>query len=227
MEILSPFSPVVPETSDTGDVLDTGSEILGKDEFLQLLVTQLSNQDPLNPLEGQEFAAQLAQFSTVEQLVNIEETLGVNNTSIDLLSQSTNAGIAAGLIGQTIEAEGNAVSWTGEGDVALAFDLGAAASSVSITILDDAGNVVRTLDPGAMGDGEQTVSWDGTNTDGATVEHGVYTFEVSATDTEGVAVTATTMTHGTVDRVTFGVDGILLWLGEVPVPLELVTSVES
>lgn len=227
MEIQSPFSTAEAETSTSSTSLGTGSEVLGKDEFLQLLVTQLSNQDPLNPLDGQEFAAQLAQFSTVEQLVNINDTLGVNNTNIDLLSQSTNAGIAAGLIGQTIEAEGNAVNWSGEGDVPLSFDLGAAAASVTVTILDEAGNVVRTLDVGAMGEGEQTVDWDGTNTDGAAVEQGVYTFEVAATNADGEAVEATSVTRGTVDRVTFGLDGILLWLGDVPVPLELVSGVES
>ncbi len=227
MEIQSPFSPVDPEAAASTSSLDAGSQVLGEDQFLQLLVTQLSNQDPLNPLDGQEFAAQLAQFSTVEQLVNIKGTLEGNNASIDLLSQSTNAGIAAGLIGQTIEAEGNAVDWSGESDVPLAFDLGAAATSVTITIRDEAGNVVRTLDAGAMGKGDQTVDWDGTNADGATVEQGVYTFEVAATDADGNTVTATTLMRGAVDRVTFGLDGILLWLGDVSVPLEMVSSVES
>ncbi len=227
MDIQSPFSPVVPESSDTGASLGAGSEVLGKEEFLQLLVTQISNQDPMNPLEGQDFAAQLAQFSTVEQLINIDETLGVNNTSVELLSQSTNAGIAASLIGQTVEAGGNAINWNGEDDADLAFELGAPASNVTVTIMDDAGNVVRTLEVGAMGDGDQTVSWDGTNGDGATVEQGLYTFEVSATDTDGEAVEVTTLTRGTVDRVTFGLDGILLWLGEVPVPLEMVSTVEN
>jgi flagellar basal-body rod modification protein FlgD len=227
MEIQSPFSPVDPEAAASTSSLDAGSQVLGEDQFLQLLVTQLSNQDPLNPLDGQEFAAQLAQFSTVEQLVNIKETLEGNNASIDLLSQSTNAGIAAGLIGRTIEAEGNAVDWSGESDVPLAFDLGAAAASVTLTIRDEAGNVVRTLDVGAMGKGDQTVDWDGTNADGATVEQGVYTFEVAATDADGNTVTATTLMRGAVDRVTFGLDGILLWLGDVSVPLEMVSSVES
>ena len=69
---------------------------MGKDEFLLLLVTQMRHQDPMNPMDGQQFAAQLAQFSSVEQLINIDRTLAASGEMNSLLAQGVNSGVAAG-----------------------------------------------------------------------------------------------------------------------------------
>ncbi|GIV61226.1 MAG: basal-body rod modification protein FlgD [Rhodothermaceae bacterium] len=217
----------IPGTSTSPTPAPTGSQILGKDEFLRLLVTQLSNQDPLNPLQGQEFAAQLAQFSSVEQLINIQETLAANGASLDVLAQTTNAGIASGLIGKTVEALGDQVSWDGEGERILGFDLAGSADTVTLTIRDAAGNVVRTVDLGQQDAGQHTFTWDGKDKYGATVAAGTYTFEVTATEADGDAVEATEHVTGTVDRITFGPEGILLWLGGTAVSLANVSAVKD
>ncbi|QXD16047.1 flagellar hook capping protein [Rhodocaloribacter litoris] len=227
MEIQSSLLPTAPETGSPSGPAGTGSQVLGKDEFLRLLVTQLSHQDPLNPLDGQEFAAQLAQFSSVEQLINIEQRLSDNTAAIDVLSQSTNAGIAAGLIGKSVEAEGNQIAWTGEGERTLAFDLDEAADQVTVTIRDAAGNVVRTLELGAREAGLNEVVWNGEGDAGATVATGTYTFEVQATRANGDAVEAVEMITGPVARVTFGPEGILLWIGGVAVSMANVASVKT
>lgn len=224
---IQPFSPTdLIGTNPTGTT--TGAtDVLGQDDFLLLLVTQLNNQDPLNPLDGQEFAAQLAQFSTLEQLISIDDTLTGNSALMGALNDTTNAGIAAGLIGKDIEAQGNLVSWSGGDAVPISFDLGATASSVRVTIRDASGNVVRTLDAGGRARGDNVVEWDGKNSDGTTVSDGVYSFEIEANDADDFPVSATSLIKGTVDRVTFGTEGIQLWIGEVPVLLGSVSSIHS
>ncbi len=214
----------------TGPGIDTTSlsetkSILGKEDFLTLLVTQLSNQDPLNPLEGQEFAAQLAQFSSVEALLNIETALELNTEINGLLAQSMNSGVAAGLIGKTVTAESDHLFVNGEGTIPVTFDLASPAASTSITIKNEAGLVVRTITTGGQERGMNTIDWDGTNDAGEQLPDGNYTFSVSATDLSGEAVRATTFTRGKVDRVSFTAEGILLWIGDVSFAMSTVTSV--
>ncbi|MGA9120044.1 MAG: flagellar hook capping FlgD N-terminal domain-containing protein, partial [Bacteroidota bacterium] len=86
----------------------TASNQLGKDDFLKLLVTQLQNQDPLNPLQGTEFVAQLAQFSSLEQLTNINSSLEQNIQSNQLMTQSIGNSLAATLVGKDVRASSNA-----------------------------------------------------------------------------------------------------------------------
>jgi flagellar basal-body rod modification protein FlgD len=204
-----------------------GSSKMGKDEFLRLLVTQLKNQDPTNPMDGQQFAAQLAQFSTVEQLINIDSTLAANGQMNGLLAQGVNSGVAAGLIGKTVEANSNLISWSGVGRPPLSFELTGPADAVQVTVYDENGQAVRemVLDGGAAG--KHTVEWDGKNSGGIDVPPGTYTYEVTAATADGKPVEVKTTLKGKVDRVTFGPDGIMLWIGGVAVPMSGVRSVED
>ena len=215
---------------------DTGRE-LDRDAFLQLLVTQLSNQDPLNPQEGHEFAAQLAQFSSVEQLSVIGETLSVHTQLLaglssglgasslrqeelaQLLTERTDLASAAGLIGQTIEANGNHAVWNGTDPVTLGFELPGPAASTQLVIRNEAGDIVRTLDLGHLGAGRQLPTWDGRDDKGNSLDAGTYSFAVEAADADGEAIEATPFTHGRVDRITIEADGIMLWIGDHAVPL--------
>lgn len=199
---------------------------LGKEEFLHLLVTQLKNQDPMSPMDGQEFAAQLAQFTSVEQLVNISEVLAQNGDMNGMLAQSINSGVAAGLIGKSIEASGNAIGWNGEDPAEMKFELASNAANVKVTVRDAAGIVVRTFDLGGRAGGEHTLDWDGTTGTGAAAATGSYTFDVAATDVRGETVETRSFTRGIVDRITFGQDGVRLWLGAHSVAMSDVSSVE-
>ena len=100
MPIINPTSPTT-----TGGIAATGDSSLGKDDFLQILVAQLQAQDPLAPMEGQEFASQLAQFSSLEQLTNVNDNLEASQ-AFDV-AMSNNSAIA--LIGKNVDAPGNAV----------------------------------------------------------------------------------------------------------------------
>ncbi len=228
MDPFAPFEPgiVDPSATDRSAPSAAGDAVLGKDEFLMMLVSQLKNQDPLNPMDGQEFAAQLAQFSSVEQLLNISDVLAQNGEMNAMLAQSVNSGVAAGLIGKTVQAAGDSVEWDGENAVPIKFDLEDAAESATVSILNEAGIAVRTFDLAGLTSGEHDLEWDGLDGSGANVAAGSYSVEVSATDTSGNPVEAAALISGIVDRITFGADGIILWIGETRVPMSSVESVE-
>jgi len=222
-----------------------GSSALGRDEFLQLLVAQLRNQDPTSPQDGHEFAAQLAQFSQVEQLTNISSSMqgqtqqlaalagaldGLRTGQADLASQLSgriNLQSATGLIGQTVEVGGGAIDWSGEGTAPVHVRLGGDAREVTVTVRDADGDVVRTLRSGGLGEGDHVLDWDGALDDGSAAPAGAYTVTVSAVGANGQAVDATAVTTGTVDRLTVEGDGVYLWIGGRPVPFESLLSVRE
>jgi flagellar basal-body rod modification protein FlgD len=177
----------------------TAPKNLDKDSFLRLLTTQLQNQDPLNPTDSTEFTAQLAQFSSLEQMTNVNATL---NTLL-LYQASINNAQAVGFIGKDIVANGKSIEMKGGQPVSCDYEISAAAKRVVVTIYDATGNFVRDYEKTALAAGKQSLSWDGKNRDGNPVVDGVYTFEVQAVDQKGAKLDATTFSKGTVTGVTF------------------------
>ncbi len=219
-----------PAESTPGPSLQTfGDPSLGKDEFLNLLVAQLRNQDPLNPQEGHEFVAQLAQFSSVEQLANISATLDAHSGQLSALAgayaSGSNLSTASAMLGQTVEVASREVAWNGTEATDFGFELGGAAAEVEVTITNADGDVVRTLTLGARDAGSHDLSWDGQNDDGTEVPEGTYTFEVSAETSDGDAVGATRFVRGTVDRITIEQGHVMLWFGERSVRLDDLRSI--
>ena len=195
--------------------------VLDKDAFLKLLVTQLQHQDPLNPLDSTEFTAQLAQFSSLEQLGNIND--GV--IGLQLIETASNNSQAVNLIGKTVKAYGNSIHLTDGVSDDIQFELEADAEAVFVNIYDSDGNNVKTIETGALSAGEQTLEWDGTDQDGNDVADGAYTFEVSAVDADDNMVDATAFISGTVTSVTF-IDSIpCLLVGNKEIPINTVIEV--
>lgn len=225
----APVTGTVPQATDTttSGLSSVSQGNLDRDDFLLLLVTQLQNQDPLNPLEGHEFAAQLAQFSSVEQLIGIGETLAQNNEANSILAQSINSGVAAGLIGKEVDALSTELSWAGD-EVDFGFNLPQTAQSVEVTVLNDAGKPVRTFELGSRNGGEIDLRWDGRDDGGTELPEGRYTFSVQALDASGEPIAVdSSFTRGTVDRISFGPDGIQLWLDDVAIPMSAVLTVRN
>jgi len=234
----TPETPATPPST-------FGDPSLGKDEFLNLLVAQLRNQDPLNPQEGHDFVAQLAQFSSVEQLSNISSTLDAHSAQLAALSEGMSASAAqqaelagtlqsgmnlstaSALIGQTVEVASNEIAWNGSDPAAFGFELAGHAADATVTVRDADGNVVRTIELGERGTGRHSVTWDGLGDDGAPLPEGDYTFEVDAQNTDGGDVASTSYVRGTVDRITIESGGVLLWFGTRSVPLSDLRSVIS
>ena len=204
---------------DTGIAAPEGTgkaKAMGQEEFMRLLVTQLENQDPLNPVKDTEFLAQLAQFSALEQLV------GVNQRLDDLLEWQRAAGLAGAvsLIGREVRFAGDRVTLAREGDtVTLAYELSGDAAQVQVEIFDRFGRKVRTLSPGAQEAGPQRVLWDGRDDQGQPLPAGTYTFSVSAQDVSGGRVEATTWGSGTVSSVLYEDGTPYLLVGEQRVPV--------
>jgi flagellar basal-body rod modification protein FlgD len=177
----------------------TKSKSLDKDAFLRLLTTQLQHQDPLNPADSTEFSAQLAQFSSLEQLSNVNATLN----TLMLYQASINNAQAVGFIGKDIVANGKSIEMKGGQPVSCDYELPAAAKRVVVTIYDATGNFVRDYEKTVLAAGKQSLTWDGKNRNGNTVADGAYTFEVQAVDQKGAKLDVTTFSKGTVTGVTF------------------------
>jgi flagellar basal-body rod modification protein FlgD len=183
--------------------LTQASKGLDKDAFLRLLTTQLQYQDPLNPADSTEFTAQLAQFSSLEQLNNVNETLN----TLKLYQASINNAQAVGFIGKDIVANGKSIELQSGQPVSCDFALSAAAKQVVVTIYDATGNFVRDYEKTALAAGQQSITWDGRDRNGNPVAAGPYTFEVQAVDSKGAKLDVTTFSKGTVTGVTFE-DGV-------------------
>ncbi|MCW7073449.1 MAG: hypothetical protein OCU20_06135 [Methanophagales archaeon] len=166
---------------------------IGKDDFFKMLLAQIQNQNPLNPIDGADFAAQLAQFSSLERLGNINDQLETMN----LYQASVNNAQSLNLIGREVTAKGDVLKVEGE-PVDLTYNLSGYAKKVSIKIYDEEGSLVDTLEFGNQKEGRNSVVWDCNN-----VSKGNYTFDVSAIDDNGNNVDVDTMTTGVVTGVTF------------------------
>ena len=207
--------------SSVNSTSSSESNILGKDDFLNLLVTQLQHQDPLNPMKSAEFTSQLAQFSSLEQMSNV-------NTNLELLQlyqASINNSQAVGFIGKTIKALGSSIGVADGVADQIHFELADNASAVIAHIYDSHKNLVKTIQPGGLNAGEQAVEWDATDNDGNKVPDGTYTFEVIATDTDGNPVSATTLITASVSGVSFKDGTTYLLAGNQEIPIGSVIEV--
>jgi flagellar basal-body rod modification protein FlgD len=175
------------------------SGALGKDEFLRLLTAQMTNQDPLEPMDNTEFVAQLAQFSSLEQMMNI----GSSVEQLALAQAVANGSNMVSFIGKEVTYMGDGFQVDGSGSHDLAVDLAGDASKVTVSIYDESGELVRSFETGAISEGNQTINWDGTDENGQPVDEGHYTFKVSAEDKDGNAVEITTRQRGKVEGVSY------------------------
>lgn len=168
----------VPGSTTSADLaksLTSGSTALGKDEFLTLMVEQLKNQDPMNPADATEFTAQLAQFSSLEQLFNVNDNLeSMGNTSAEVQRLS-----ALAMIGTEIVTNSSEFKFGGD-PIKLGYDLDAPADSGSLYIRDAAGNNVGSFPLENMEAGTHFFEWDGTDGNGNTLIDGDYTLGVTA-----------------------------------------------
>ena len=194
--ILANISSTSSSTSTSSSSAAGGT--LGKDSFMQLLVTQLQYQDPLNPMDNTEFTAQLAQFSQLESLENMSTTL----EALAVLESSLNNIQAVSFIGKTVNANGNTVEYDGSA-VQLGYSLDDDATTVRVSIYNEDGEKVRTLEYGSTAEGSQSVTWDGNDDDGNACGSGTYSYYVNAYDVEGDAISATTYASGTVTGVRY------------------------
>jgi flagellar basal-body rod modification protein FlgD len=194
-----------------------------KETFLRLLIAQLEHQNPLSPIQGTEFTAQLAQFSTLEQL----QTMNVNLDTLVTAQEQMKGLRAADLLGKNIKAQGDTTALRQGSSPDLQYALKADSAKVTISILDNAGNLVRTIEKLGQKAGEQHVSWDGKNAKGVLLPDGEYRFVVLAKDSSGKPVDAETFLQGRVEGVDYVAGHPSLLVGGRRVEFEALSSIRQ
>ncbi len=184
-------------TDTTGNDLST--------QFLAMLVAQMQNQDPLNPMDNAQLTSQLAQISTVNGISSLNATvtgLGSNLATVQSMQ-------AAALVGREVEVPGNTLALGEEGVVKGGFDVPYAVESATVSITDSDGKVVYTSDMGKTAAGTSHFEWDGLDANGNQMPAGTYTFDVQLT-ASGVAGAATTVSTVVVQSVQPSSSGTLV-----------------
>lgn len=184
-----------------------GSET--QDRFLKLLVTQMKNQDPLNPLDNAQVTSQMAQLSTVSGIDKLNSTLQALSDSMSM-SQSVSA---TSMIGRGVLVSGSDINLA-NGKAFGGVDMAQSADNVKVVIQDAAGNTVRTLQLGAQNAGVQPFAWDGQTDAGAAAANGSYKFTAEAV-LGGDKSTPATLAYGMVNAVTPGAQGATLDVGQM------------
>jgi flagellar basal-body rod modification protein FlgD len=199
-------------TPNPASTVKDPNQALGQDQFLALLIAQLKNQDPLNPVDNGQFIAQLAQFSQLQETQQMATAL---NTFIQRQDISNNNGLVS-LIGHSVSALGSSFSLTSDSPVPLSYTLAGNAANVTIQVLNAAGVPVRTLSAPGQSVGSQTVRWDGKDNSGNAQPPG----------RNGGAVTSTTLANGVVTGLRFdnGNPMVQLDTGQV-IPPSLILAV--
>ncbi|WP_076591614.1 flagellar hook assembly protein FlgD [Herminiimonas arsenitoxidans] len=173
-----------------------------QDRFLTLLVTQMKNQDPLNPLDNAQVTSQLAQLSTVTGIDKLNGTL----ESLMGSYQTSQSLQAANMIGHGVLAPGSAISLT-ESKGLMGVEFPQAVDTATVTVKDSTGKVVQTIDLGKQTAGTVPLLWDGSMADGTKAPDGNYTFEVTAS-LGGTAVKVNPLQFGIVTTVSTSSTGV-------------------
>jgi flagellar basal-body rod modification protein FlgD len=202
-----------------------GSNALGKDAFLKLLVEQIKNQDPLQPKDNSEFVAELAQFSSLEQTMGINERLDL----LSIQSQGTANTQVASFVGKLATVRGDVLTRDASGQPSkFKFQLSEPAETVTITINNANGRAVRTLQLGKSDFTSREATWDGMSDEGVKQPAGRYTYTISARGPKGEVITASGEATGVVKSVSFNKGYPELSLeGGIAVPVSDLIKVES
>jgi len=201
------------------------NSILGKDDFLKMLIAQMKNQDPMNPMDSTQYAAQLAQFSSLEQLQNLNTSMTQSINANLTLTQSINNTLASTLIGKDVKIGSSTISNSGQSSVNLGYTLPSNAASASASIYDSMGNVVKTIDSIPIAAGDHQLSWNFTDNNGNSLADGDYTFQISAKDSSGNDITADPFTTGTISGIKFSSSGTQLMINNAAYQLSDVQEI--
>jgi flagellar basal-body rod modification protein FlgD len=185
--------------SSSSSVASSVAGSLNANDYMTLFLAQLQNQDPTNPMQSYELAAQLAQFTTVEELSQANTYLG----QIQQSSSDVNNAQIASLVGQDVTAQTSEIDVSSGNVSTLNYTLPAAAT-VTVTITDSSGSTVDTMNVGSQSAGTYSVPWTGTNSSGSTVSDGAYTCTVTATTSDGTSSAIQTGVTGTVYSCNLG-----------------------
>lgn len=193
----------------------TKGDIMGKDDFMKLLIMQLKNQDPLNPMDNREFASQLAQFTQLEQLSNMNKALQDSIEANFMLTQSVNNTMSATLIGKKVKIDAYALRNVGQDNITLGYELPEGAKSVTIKIYNESGALVKTIADASGASGDNTYQWDFKDNNGDKLPKGSYSFEVEAVGASGDNLNVKTFILGVISAIRFTESGTKIVIGDI------------
>jgi len=218
----SAIASALGTTSSTSSSSDTATSKLAKnfDNFLKLLTTQLQYQDPLSPMDANQFTTQLVQFTQVEQSVKMNNQI----ESLIKVERASQALSAVTFIGTDVEAKGDQIPFNGTDPVTWHYNLAQSAQSVTLSIENSQGRMVRLIS-GEKAVGRHDLVWDGKDATGKLVPSGTYTLKVSATGERNALIETSVTREGRVSAVSTTSDGIQLFLGDVEFSLDDVLTI--
>ncbi|MER2605143.1 MAG: flagellar hook capping FlgD N-terminal domain-containing protein [Siculibacillus sp.] len=207
MSILGLSTPQL-STSTSTSTKDKSTLSGNYEMFMNLLVTQMQNQDPLNPMDTSTFTNQLVQYSQVEQQIKMNANLG----DLKALLTTQNASNLVSYVGKTVEADGTTTAFDGSKSTSWDFTSSAAATNAKVTIKNDKGETVYTTTKN-LTKGNNTIAWDGTTSSGAKATAGNYSIAVEGSDSSGNDLTITTALSGVVTGIDFSGSTPMLEIG--------------
>ncbi len=220
-----------PAEPSTPPVKTKKNDELGRNEFLQLLVAQMKNQDPLNPMDGQEMAAQLAQFSQVEQLIDINESIKIvaesqvelglaiedlseiTLTQGDAMAKLLEQSMAINTVGRTGVLDGNQMFVDRDGSGAITIDAGALKGNGRLSVIDSSGKLVASADIADVKEGMQSIQLEDFAFD-PPLKPGRYSYEFHVADSTGKQVPVKTYTTGRITGLRYEQGQPVLMLGD-------------
>jgi flagellar basal-body rod modification protein FlgD len=201
-----------------------GKNQLDKDSFLKLMLAQMKHQDPTNPMQSHEMAAQLAQFTSLEQLNNI-------NTTLEQMKNAQNPNSnyqALALIGKRVSGDASKLTRAaGDTKHAFGFETSNDAVKVKVSIKDVDGKVIRKMELGAMKKGHNTIEWNGMNEEGMPARPGEYKFAIEAVGSSGEKVYTKTAFEGKITGLNYTAEGPVLLVGQKTIKLSEVKKIED
>jgi flagellar basal-body rod modification protein FlgD len=219
MSTVSPTST----TSTTGTASTSAMQQLSGnfDTFLQLLTTQLQNQDPTSPMDTNQFTQQLVEYSQVEQQIDTNTNL----TSLISQGASQSAAYATSYLGKTVTVAGGQGALT-NGEASWNYNLGAQAASTVLTVTNANGQTVYT-GQGATNQGANSFAWNGQDNNGNQLPDGTYSLNVAASDASGTAITTSVTSSGQVSEINMTSGTPQLTIGSMQVGLSGISSVTN
>jgi flagellar basal-body rod modification protein FlgD len=218
----SGVNPAASSAAASGSSDSATQQLTGNmDTFLQLLTTQLQNQDPMNPMDSDQFTQQLVEYSQVEQQIN-------TNTNLQTLISLQQGGAASGAVsylGKTVSVTNGNASLT-DGAASWNYTLAAQSSDTTLTVTNASGQTVYT-GAGSTASGSNTFDWNGQDSSGNQLPDGVYTLAVTAAASDGSAVQTSVSSTGVVSEVNMSGSTPELIIGSMAVPISQVATVQN
>jgi flagellar basal-body rod modification protein FlgD len=193
---------------------------LGRDAFLKMFIAQMNHQDPLNPMDISQMSSQLAQFSTLEQLYNVNTNL----ESIEGVQNSSNRYQSIDLIGKEVKADSSTLVMDNGKAAKGAFYLGESANCL-VQIFDEQGTPIRDINLGALKPGNNEFEWDGFDNNKKLYKSGQFTYEVTAVNNQKEIISVDKFIKGIVTGINLSGNEQIIYVNSTPLSMSQIVNV--